>query len=251
MRMRKRRFCSSSVIENQYLIRTMPERTSSRSNSGTDWKKSSYSSSVQKPITLFDAGAVVPAAVEQHDLAAGRQMRDVALEVPLAALALGRRRQRHGAADARVETLRDPLDDAAFARRVPPLEDDDQLELVGDDPVLELDELALQPQQLLEIEPPRQRIVHLKMFGLKKQVGELVVLELKLDILVEVVLDLGVDALLELAGGSLLFRGHCRWLPVAPSPRSPAARAKCSTTHATILRQAPGSASHHGVRVSR
>ena len=35
------------------------------------------------------------------------------------------------------------------------------------------------------------------MFGLRQQVGELVVLELELDVLVEIVLDLGVDALLE------------------------------------------------------
>ena len=33
----------------------------------------------------LDAGAVVPAAVEQDDLAGGRQVRDVALEVPLRA----------------------------------------------------------------------------------------------------------------------------------------------------------------------
>ena len=31
----------------------------------------------------LDAGPVVPAAVEQHDLPAGREMGDVALEVPL------------------------------------------------------------------------------------------------------------------------------------------------------------------------
>jgi hypothetical protein len=36
----------------------------------------------------LDAGAVVPGAVEQHDLAARGQVRDVALEIPLRALAL-------------------------------------------------------------------------------------------------------------------------------------------------------------------
>ena len=161
MRIRKRRCCSSSVIENQYLTRTMPERTSRRSNSGHGLEEVLVFLVGAEAHHPFDAGAVVPAAVEQHDLAAGRQMRDIALEVPLAALALGRRGQRHGAADARVETLGDPLDGAALARRVASLEDDDQLELLGDDPVLELDELALQAQELLEIELPRQRIVHL------------------------------------------------------------------------------------------
>ena len=156
----------------------------------------------------FDAGAIVPAAVEEHDLAAGRQVRDIALEVPLGALTLGRRRQRHGAADARIETLGDPFDGPPLARRVPSLEDDDQLELFGHDPVLELDELTLQAQQLPEINLTRQRIVQLKVFAFTQQVRELVVLELKLDVLVEVVLDLGVDALLERADGTCLFRAH-------------------------------------------
>ena len=39
----------------------------------------------------LDAGAVVPAAVEHHHLAGGGQVRDVALEVPLRLLDLGRR----------------------------------------------------------------------------------------------------------------------------------------------------------------
>ncbi len=51
MRIMKRKCCSSSVIENQYLMRMMPERTSIFSNSGTVRKNSSHSSSVQKPIT--------------------------------------------------------------------------------------------------------------------------------------------------------------------------------------------------------
>ena len=51
MRIRKRRFCSSSVIENQYFTRMMPERTSMRSNSGTVRKNSSTSASLQKPMT--------------------------------------------------------------------------------------------------------------------------------------------------------------------------------------------------------
>jgi hypothetical protein len=45
----------------------------------------------------LDAGPVVPAAVEEHDLARGRQVLDIALEVPLAALHLARLLQRHDA----------------------------------------------------------------------------------------------------------------------------------------------------------
>src|SRR6476660_8993213 len=51
IRIRKRNCCSSSVIENQYLIRMVPERTNILSNSGTERKNSSTSSSVQKPMT--------------------------------------------------------------------------------------------------------------------------------------------------------------------------------------------------------
>ena len=57
----------------------------------------------QEPVVLllgaeahhsFDPGAVVPGPVEQHDLALRGQVLDVALEVPLAPLALGRAGQR-------------------------------------------------------------------------------------------------------------------------------------------------------------
>src|SRR4029453_1247834 len=45
------RSCSSSLTENQYLIKMIPERMSIRSNSGQDRRNSRYSSSVQNPIT--------------------------------------------------------------------------------------------------------------------------------------------------------------------------------------------------------
>ena len=99
------------------------------------------------------------------------------------------------------------------------LEDDDQLELLGHDPVLELDELTLQTQQLHEVKPPRQRIVRLQLFGFRQHVGELVVLELELDVLVEIVLDLGVDALLELADRTFFIRAHCSLPWLASTPR--------------------------------
>ena len=73
----------------------------------------------------LDAGAVVPAAVEQDDFAARRQVLDVALEIPLAALHLARFLERHDAGAARVQVLHEALDRAALAGRVAPLEDDD------------------------------------------------------------------------------------------------------------------------------
>jgi hypothetical protein len=59
----------------------------------------------------------------RHDLAGRRQVRDVALKVPLRALAVVRRRQRDDAADARVQPLRDALDRAALAGGVAAFED--------------------------------------------------------------------------------------------------------------------------------
>ena len=82
MRIRKRRCCSSSLIENQYLTSLMPERTSILSNSGTREKFIDLLGR-RKSHDAFDASAIVPGAGEQHDLAADRQVGNVALEVPL------------------------------------------------------------------------------------------------------------------------------------------------------------------------
>jgi hypothetical protein len=51
MRSWKRFSCASSLTENQYLSRMMPERTNMRSKEGQERRNSQYSSSVQKPIT--------------------------------------------------------------------------------------------------------------------------------------------------------------------------------------------------------
>ena len=105
---------------------------------------------------LLDAGAVVPAPVEQDDLAGGGQVRDVPLEVPLGAFALGGLGERRDAGDARVRVLRDPLDRPALAGRVAPLEDDDDPGSRLRDPVLHLHELFLQPAELLLVGLLRQ-----------------------------------------------------------------------------------------------
>src|SRR5262249_53509999 len=64
---------------------------------------------------MFDTGPVVPAAVEDHDFAGRRQMRDIALEIQLAFLAVGRRRQRDRAEHPRADPLGDRLDCPALA----------------------------------------------------------------------------------------------------------------------------------------
>ena len=99
----------------------------------------------------LDARTVVPAAIEEDDFASRRQVCDVTLEIPLRAFALARRRQRRHAAHARVQALRDALDDAPLPGGVAPFEDHDELALLVDDPILQLDELTLQPKELSKV----------------------------------------------------------------------------------------------------
>jgi hypothetical protein len=75
-------------------------------------------------------------------------MLHVPLEVPLALLALCRRREGDDAADPRVDAIHDPLDDTALARGIAPLEEDHHPETLRLDPVLHLHELELESSQL-------------------------------------------------------------------------------------------------------
>src|SRR5262249_37181257 len=135
----------------------------------------------------LDAGAVVPAAIKQNDLAAGRKMRDVTLEVPLRALALARRRQGGDAADARIEPLGDALDDAALAGGIAALEDHDDLELVVLHPVLQLDQLALQPEQFLEVEAAVDGRTVRVLGHVVEQLGKTIVVDLQLQLFVKTI----------------------------------------------------------------
>ena len=96
----------------------------------------------------LDAGAVVPAAVEDHDLAGGGQLLDVALHVELGLLPVGRRRQRDDAEDARADPLGQALDHAALAGGVAALEDDDDAGAGRLHPGLQVGDLDLQPGEL-------------------------------------------------------------------------------------------------------
>jgi hypothetical protein len=143
----------------------------------------------------FDAGAVVPAAVEQHDLAGGGQVCHVALEVPLGAFAVVGRGQRRHAADARVQALRDALDHAALAGSVASFEDDDDLVPGGGHPALQPHQFALQAEQLAEI------VAAAVLLGLVVQVHRIAeglagfaVVQFQFDLFVVVVGHLVVDA---------------------------------------------------------
>ena len=123
-----------------------------RSNSGTERKNSSISSRVQKPMTRSTPARLYQLRSNSTISPAAGKCADIALEIPLRALALGRRRQRHHPADARVEPLGDALDDAALAGGVAALEQHHHLQLLVHHPVLQLHQFPLQPQQFLEVE---------------------------------------------------------------------------------------------------
>src|SRR6185312_2338400 len=96
----------------------------------------------------LDAGAVVPAAVEQDHLARSGQVGDVALEIPLAPLTLGGRRQGGDACDPWAHPQRDRFDRAALAGGVATLEHDDDPQALDANPLLELDELDAEAANL-------------------------------------------------------------------------------------------------------
>ena len=118
-----------------------------RSNSGAERKNSALVGGAEAHDAL-DAGAVVPAPIEEDHLPCSRQMGHVALEVPLRLLPLRRGRQRDHPTQARADRLGDALDDATLSRRISALEDHDDLQALVPDPLLKDDELGLEPSQL-------------------------------------------------------------------------------------------------------
>src|SRR5262249_15559319 len=86
---------------------------------------------------VLDSGAVVPAPVEDHDFSRRWKVRNVALHVHLALLAVARRGERNNAEYARTDALGNDPDQSALAGCVAAFEyNDDALPLLLD-PVLQ------------------------------------------------------------------------------------------------------------------
>src|SRR5579864_2474970 len=96
----------------------------------------------------LDPGTVVPAAIEQHDLALRRKVGDVALEIPRVLVALARRTKRHDPRVARAHMLDDALYGPVFAGGVAALEDDEGALAMLNQVPLELHELDLEPDEM-------------------------------------------------------------------------------------------------------
>src|SRR5262249_23475185 len=98
---------------------------------------------------VFDAGPIVPAAIEDHDFARRGEVRDETLEVELRLLAIGWHRQRHDAEHAWADAMGHGPDHAALAGGVAPFEHHDHAQALFLDPVLQGAKLDLQRAQRL------------------------------------------------------------------------------------------------------
>src|SRR5664280_1440458 len=104
--------------------------------------------------------AVVPAAVEDHDLPGCRKVRDVALHIQLSLLTLRGRWQGNDPEDSWADSLGQSLDSATLTGGVPSLKDDADAGSGGFDPLLHRNQLDLQLTQLV--------LVHLSLHALNR-----------------------------------------------------------------------------------
>ena len=100
---------------------------------------------------VLDARPVIPAPVEDHDLAGSRKMRNETLHVHLRLLTLGWRRQSENLEYARAHSLRYGFDDATFSGRVPSLEYHHDPRSGVFDPTLQLHQLGVKPGDLFVV----------------------------------------------------------------------------------------------------
>ncbi len=92
----------------------------------------------------LDAGPVVPRPVEEPHLTPRREVAHVALEEPLALLALRRHAERDHLGASWIEVFEEPFDRATLASSVATLENQHQLVAGRLDPVLRLEQLDLE-----------------------------------------------------------------------------------------------------------
>ena len=158
MRSSRRLVCSSSPTSSQYFSRMIPESSMAFSTPGTAARKDSQLLVGAETHHALDARPVVIAAVEDHDLRRGGEMRQISLDIHLRLFALGRRRQRDDPERARADALGDRLDHAALAGAVAALEDDADLLLLGAHPFLQLHEFDMQAREFAIVDALFQRL---------------------------------------------------------------------------------------------
>src|SRR4029077_13898818 len=96
---------------------------------------------------IFDAGAVVPAAIEDDDFSSGGEMLHVALQEHLRLLPIRRSGKRDDSEYTRTYLFGDRFDRAALTRSIPAFKQDDDPELLFLHPFLEMAQLGLELAQ--------------------------------------------------------------------------------------------------------
>ena len=138
MRASNRRFCSSLLTSSQSLIRIVPPSTRISLDLRTQLQESLVLFLRAEAHHVLDAGAVVPAAIEDDDFAGRGEVLQVALHVDLGLLAVRGRRQGDDPEDARAETLGDRANRAPLAGAVTAFEHDDDAQALFLDPALQM-----------------------------------------------------------------------------------------------------------------
>ncbi|MCW2542050.1 MAG: hypothetical protein JWN95_3775 [Frankiales bacterium] len=176
----------------------------------------------------FDAGAVVPGPVEQHDLAVRGQMGDITLEVPLRLFTLGWLFQSDHAGSAGIQMLGEAFDGAALAGGIPAFEDQDDFLAAGFNPVLQLQQFDLKcPLALLVLAAGHSLVVRVVLApGLHRLPGRIeqyrvviqIVLEVQLVEIVDPQLNRGVGMDLSMVQRHADIQGHGE-APTVPNGR--------------------------------
>ena len=127
----------------------VPERTRSASEIVDGVEETFTDPSCCEAHDALHAGAIVPGAVEDHELAPCRQVRHETLKIPLRILAIRRFARREDTRFPRAHMLGQPLDGAILAGAVAAFDDDEHARALGDQPALQFDELDLQRAQIV------------------------------------------------------------------------------------------------------
>ena len=98
---------------------------------------------------VFDARAVIPAAIEDHDLTRRGKVLHVTLQIDLRFLAIRGRWEGDNAENPRTNALGNGLDRAALSRAIAALENDNNAQPLGPYPFLQLAEFDLKFVQFL------------------------------------------------------------------------------------------------------
>ena len=99
----------------------------------------------------FNAGAVVPGTIEEHDLSGSGKVIHIALEVPLGAFLLRRLLQSYHPRTSGIEMFHEALDGATLASCIPALEHDHVPVVIALRPLLQLQQFDLEQTFLLLI----------------------------------------------------------------------------------------------------